>query len=164
MRVRNVHRRRLPAPPERLSPLIDRLASHDDRLWPLRTWPPMRLDPGLRVGAAGGHGPIGYGVEAVVPGRSATFRFTRPRGFRGTHRFSLEPAEDGGSLLTHAIEMQVGGAALFQWVLVLRPLHDALIEDALDRAEEFAGTVPRRRTWSPWVRLLRKLLSKKKRR
>lgn len=36
-----------------------------------------------------------------------------------------------------------------------RPLHDALLEDALDRAEAFAGRQPSTREWSAWVRFVR---------
>jgi hypothetical protein len=48
----------------------------------------------------------------------------------------------------------------FGWPLAVRWLHDALIEDALDRAETAtaARPVPARR-WSPWVRLLRAALT-----
>jgi hypothetical protein len=41
---------------------------------------------------------------------------------------------------------------MFRW------LHDAYLEDLLDRAGDAPGHPPARRTpWSPWVRLLRRL-------
>jgi hypothetical protein len=57
--------------------------------------------------------------------------------------------------LRHVIEMRASGAALLQWLFVIRPLHNALLEDALDRAELYGGGRPRYKGWSPWVRLLR---------
>ena len=41
----------------------------------------------------------------------------------------------------------------------VRPLHDALIEDSLERAARAVGAVPRVRAWSIRVRALRWLLS-----
>jgi len=39
--------------------------------------------------------------------------------------------------------------------LMIRPLHDALIEDALGNAERACGGTAPRRPWSLWVRILR---------
>lgn len=54
-----MHEGILRADGERVGHLVDSLASGaDDRLWPHGSWPAMRLDPCLSVGAKGGHGPI----------------------------------------------------------------------------------------------------------
>jgi hypothetical protein len=161
MKVCNIHTRALGAPADRLAPLIDRLASEDDCLWPVASWPRMAFDRGLTPGAVGGHGPLGYSVESYEPGRMVEFRFTRPTGFDGTHRFDLEGEGSNASRLTHTIDMKVGGKSAFRWLFVIRPLHDALIEDALDRADRFAGGTPAARKWPPWVRFLRKTLRAK---
>ena len=168
MNVRNVHERILPAPPARVGALVDSLASAEDGLWPRDRWPAMRFDRPLGVGAVGGHGPIRYRVEAYEPGRSVRFRFTAPRGFEGTHGFEVEAvngpeAPDGErTRLRHVLAMRTGGPALLTWPLVFRPLHDALIEDALDRAERGVGGSPRPRRWSPWVRVLRWQLARRR--
>jgi hypothetical protein len=160
MRVRNVHQRFLAVPPERLAPLFDSLSSRNDRLWPLEQWPRMRLDRPLGVGASGGHGPIRYDVENYEPGKRVTFRFRGPRGFDGTHALLVEAAE-GGAVLRHVLEMEVHGPALLSWPLVFRPLHDALVEDALDKAEHaLLGSVEHPARWSWRVRLLRSLLGR----
>jgi hypothetical protein len=57
--------------------------------------------------------------------------------------------------LRHLLEMQTTGRARLTWPMVFQPLHDALLEDALDRAELHVGTKPHVRQWSPWVRFLR---------
>jgi hypothetical protein len=156
VRVRNVHVRELAAPPAAVGALIDGLASDDDRLWPRERWPAMRLDRPLTAGASGGHGPVRYSVESYVPGAAVCFRFTAPRGFCGTHRFEVDARRGGGSLLRHVLEMSAVGPARLTWPLIFRPLHDALVEDALDRAAGALGEAPRGRSWPFSVRVLRR--------
>lgn len=159
-RVVVVHERRLPSRPDEVGALIDSLASRKDRLWPRDAWPSMRLDSGLRVGSEGGHGPIRYRVEAYEPSRLVRFRFTAPRGLDGTHEFVVVPTGEG-TTLRHVIDMRVSGLAYLTWPAIYSPLHDALIEDALDRAESALGVgAGRRAPWSPRVRVLRRLLGR----
>ncbi|HYO91997.1 MAG TPA: hypothetical protein VEQ40_10185, partial [Pyrinomonadaceae bacterium] len=133
--VTNIHERSFHAPLSSIGELIDRLASRDDLLWPQDRWPPMRFSGPLGIGASGGHGPIRYEVEAYEPGRSIRLRCTAPRGFLGTHGFEALESATGVVQLRHVLAMQVSGGARLSWPLVFRPLHDALIEDALDRAD-----------------------------
>ncbi|MEW6279588.1 MAG: SRPBCC family protein [Candidatus Eremiobacterota bacterium] len=150
MRVVNLHERSLPAG---AGALIDSLAGPDDRLWPHDRWPPIRFDRPLQVGARGGHGPVRYDVVAYHPGRLVRCRFTAPVGFDGYHELSLLP--DG--CLRHLIVARMTGPALLSWPLVFQPLHDALVEDALDRAElHCTGAIARPAAWSSRVRFLRR--------
>ncbi|MGV9311808.1 SRPBCC family protein [Streptomyces sp. NPDC003691] len=110
----------------------------------------------LTVGAAGGHGPVRYTVVVHEPGRLVRFRFTGPRGFDGHHELAVLPADGGTTLLRHTLLLVPQGVARISWPFFFRPLHDALIEDALDRAERAGtGAVERPARWSPYVRLLR---------
>jgi hypothetical protein len=171
MRIRNIHERRVMVGPALAGALFDTLASRSDRLWPggpAGRWPRMRLDRPLSVGARGGHAAIRYRVVAYEPGRSVAFEFEdegMTRGLRGGHRFEVEPA-GAGAVLRHVIEADaIGAAAVLRWLVLLRPVHDAVLEDALDRAErEFTGTVARPARWSPWVRFLHAALMRKPRR
>ncbi|SDE60718.1 hypothetical protein [Auraticoccus monumenti] len=157
--VRNVHRRLLAAAPDQVGGLLDSLGGPADRLWPRRRWPAMRLDAPLGVGAGGGHGLIGYVVTRHEPGRLAEFTFTAPRGVEGTHTFLVLPDRSGRTVLEHRIDARTSGLMRLGWPLVVRPLHDALLEDCLDRAQHELGAPPARPArWSPWVRLLRTLL------
>jgi len=87
MKVLNIHERELEADYEQVAKLIDSLSSEDDLLWPNQCWPRMKFDRPLSVGAKGGHGPVGYVVEAYKPGESIKFRFTSPKGFNGLVTF-----------------------------------------------------------------------------
>lgn len=159
--IRNVHQRHVRASAEAVGELLDSLSARQDRLWPRGQWPSMRLDGPLGVVASGGHGPVRYTVDDYDPGRSVRFRFTAPSGFHGHHAFTVsETGDEAVVLLRHELAMTVSGAARLTWPLFFRPLHDALIEESLDRAEAEVGTPPEspaRR--SPWVRVLRSVAS-----
>ncbi len=159
VRILNRHETLLAADAASVGGLLERLASVDDPLWPRRVWPAMRLDRPLSVGAAGGHGPIRYRVKSIEPGQRITFRFTGPRGFDGGHTLSVEALGPRLTRLTHVIDMRIHGPALLTWPLVFRPLHDALIEDAMAVAEVRAGMPPGMRPWSAYVRALRWLMT-----
>lgn len=152
MRVTNIHETVLRTSLENASALIGNLASRKDRLWPTG-WPPMKLDRPLGIGAAGGHGPIRYFVEALSPVR-VVFRFTGPAGFDGTHGFDLEETPDG-IRIRHTILMNARGIARLSWPLLFRPLHNALIEDGMARGRKVCGMPAEKPTWSRYVRLLR---------
>ena len=155
MRIHNVHERRLPAPVDRVGRLLDGLGATPDPLWPTEHWPAMRFDRPLAPGADGGHGPIRYRVEEHEPGRRVRFRFTGPPGLTGTHEFAVLEAP-GGCVLCHTIDGRTSGHMLAAWPLVLRPLHDALLEDALDKAEAaVTGRPAAPAAWSWWVHRLR---------
>lgn len=144
VRIRNVHRRTI-ADPVEVERKIGSLATGCDELWPHQRWPALRFDRPLAKGARGGHGPIRYEVTEVSPRRIA-FRFTPPSsglaaGLEGSHVFELhepleadDPAEGREAFVTHTIEGDIRGWMLLKWPLIIRPLHDALIEDALARA------------------------------
>ncbi|MBW1600199.1 SRPBCC family protein [Streptomyces sp. JJ38] len=158
MGVYNVHERRLAGSRGEVGTLIDRLAGGQDALWPHDAWPRMRFDGALGVGASGGHGPVRYHVAAYVPGTWVRFTFDGPRGFDGFHEYAVLPADAGRTMLRHTLAMRARGPARLTWPLLWRPLHDALLEDSLDRAERaLTGTVRTPARWTPYVRLLRGL-------
>lgn len=156
--IQNVHERRLPIPSEAGGRLIDALASPTDELWPAEQWPAMRLDRPLSVGARGGHGPIRYHVEDYVPGQLVRFRFEAPAGFDGYHEYLILRTAEADTVLRHSLLMQTTGSARVSWPVLYRPLHDALIEDSLDKAgRSLRVGVPEPHGWSRRVRCLRAL-------
>ena len=156
MTVRNMHERRLDCPASEAGHLIDALSSSDDRLWPNEDWPAMRFDRPLGVGAQGGHGPIGYHVSGYRPARSVRFTFDGPRGFDGYHQFEVLPTGPNTCVMRHTLSMTVRGPARVTWPLVFRPLHDALIEDSLHKAQvQLGSTQAGRPVWGTYVHMLR---------
>ncbi len=160
--VRNVHTRLLRAPADEVGLLLDGVGGPQDELWPGDRWPRLRLDRGLGVGSAGGHGPVRYSVERYVPGRSVSFRFAPSLGLIGTHTLELVAATPTTTTLRHVLEGRPVGVMRLGWPLAVRWLHDACIEDLLDRAElRMHGAVARPARWSRWVRLLRALQARR---
>lgn len=154
--TRNVHQRRYPVETARLAEILDRVAERNSPLWPGDRWPPMILDRPLGVGATGGHGPVRYSVTAYEPGRRVEFTFTPDFFARGTHTFEILD----GDTLRHSMIIRVKGVGHLLWPLAFRWLHDAFMADMLDRAGDSVGHPPESRArWSPWVRLLRRMVS-----
>lgn len=164
MKVTNVHQRLLHASPERVSALIEALGTPADGLWPAGTWPRIRFDGPLAVGVKGGHGIVGYFVDAYAPGHSIRLRFTAPKGFDGWHAFEILDATAQHCVLEHRIEMKASLRAALLWRLVIRPLHDACVEDVLSKAQASLGNEPLAVPWSPYVRFLRRLMMSGRRR
>lgn len=97
-----------------------------------------------------------YFVTAYEPGRRIEFQFTGPSGFNGHHSFTATSVTGNSTLLRHELSMSPSGTAKLTWPLFFRPMHDALIEESLDRAENefsFSPGVPHRR--SLWTKILR---------
>ena len=161
--VTNVHVRDLHTSFSLAGTLLDSLSSKDDKLWPYDRWSPMKFDRPLGIGAVGGHGMIRYVVEEYRTGHFVSFRFTEPQGFIGTHAFDLQEFSPGVVRIRHVIRMKLKGAARIWWPLVIRWLHDALIEDAFDKAEAYISSQAiKQGTLSLRVRLLRRLFKRRR--
>jgi hypothetical protein len=126
----------------------------------------MKFKDGLMVGANGGHGPIGYTIEKYNPGEIIEFKFMKPSGFHGIHRFELISTDGSGNAesgqgkceITHIIDMKTTGSGILLWIFFIRPLHNALLEDALDKIENHFLTAKKKSHWNPWVRFLRSIM------
>lgn len=157
MKVINIHKRTIRKPIAGLAGLLGTLATEGDMLLATDKWSPMKLDKGLQVGSKGGHGPVRYFVTDYQPEKSITFQFDLP-GFEGFHRFEMAPLNEHESELTHVIDMTTTGIATLQWVLAIRWLHDAYMEDAFDKVENHFSGDEKRSKWSWWVRALRRMM------
>ncbi|MBN1574163.1 MAG: SRPBCC family protein [Deltaproteobacteria bacterium] len=166
MKIYNVHERNFSADLEKVGALLNTLAGEDDRLWPRENWPPMELDAPVGEGVRGGHGPIRYFVTEYVPGRRATFDFIDQglsEGLNGRHLFEVVPRR-GSVLLRHIVDADCDLKKWLKWQVFIGPLHDALMEDALDNAEVELSENPKKRSrWSLWVRFLRRMLARRRR-
>ncbi len=158
MNIKNIHQRQLAKPAKEVAVLLAQLASNNDVLWPHERWPAMYFDKPIGVGAIGGHGPIQYFVKIFDPQNRIEFVFTAPKGFYGHHALVLIAKENDSCVLRHELAMQTNGSANFSWPLIILHLHNALIEDALDKASAWANNRPYvPRTFSTYVIFLRTL-------
>lgn len=158
MKVLNVHKREIRKPVKNVLQLFTTLSTKSDRIWPLDKWPPIRLKNGLKMGSKGGHGPIRYEVIDFNPNSHIEFKFQRPRGFNGTHKFEITELNSENTEIMHTIRMTTSGMATLKWLLAIRCLHDALIEDAFDKVENQLVQNNLKTEWSLWVKILRWLL------
>lgn len=136
MKVFNLHYRILQQPSSVITPMLSSLSTKNVMMLATDKWPRMRLDQGLVPGSKGGHGPIRYTVSDYREGESITFTFDMS-GFDGFHQFKIEKLEEGVTKLSHVIDMKTSGWATLKWILAIRWLHDAFIEDTFDRLEGF---------------------------
>jgi hypothetical protein len=156
--ILNIHERSLPVPAEVAARLLDSLAGANDQLWPREQWPPMVLDHGLAIGSRGGHSLIRYQITEYVAGRRVEFEFEPMRhmmAFRGRHYF--EVVERGRrTILRHTIDVDTDFTTWVYWKLFIEHVHDAVLEDAFDKAERNTGMPrPHRSRWSWHVHFLR---------
>ncbi|WP_203258270.1 hypothetical protein [Hyunsoonleella ulvae] len=155
MKVKNTHKRIIDQPKARITALILTLSQKDDKVWPKNYWPAMRFKDGLKVGSSGGHGIIRYKVTEFSPDSHITFTFLEPKGFNGFHKFEIKSVNENSTCVSHKIVMSTEGFATLKWSIVIRWLHDALIENAFDRIENNFFETKVFTKWSLWVRLWR---------
>lgn len=147
----NVHQRHLSLTAQEVDQRLSRLGTPADDLWPSDKWIPIVLDASPDDGGAGGHGPVRYHCSERRPGL-VRFTFDEVLGsnsWDGYHQLTVTPQGETCTL-QHTIRVRTRLWPYIQWLVMVRPLHDALLEDLLAQA---AG-VPAPK-WSGWVRLLR---------
>ena len=161
MKVVNIHKRTINQPTEKVSQVFKTLASSKDLVWPYENWPAIRFNDGLKVGSKGGHGRIRYTIIEFIDGEYIKFQFSKPEGFNGTHELRINTINNASTELIHKINAKTTLKASFLWVFVIRWLHDALIEDAFDKVENYFGTNPKKTEHNLWVKLLREIYKRK---
>ncbi len=162
MKVVNIHKRCILQPKEKIYEILDSLSTRNDQLWPKEKWPPMVFKNGLLEGAIGGHGPIKYSIQKYIPGNLIEFKFLKPDGFIGIHKFEIIGIADDQTEIMHTINMELSGKGILSWYIAIKWLHDALLEDCLDKVENHFQENKKKTDMNLWVVFLRKLLKKKK--
>ena len=160
MRIINIHKRTIYQPKEKLSPLFKSLSSQNDLVWPYENWPAMRFKDGLKIGSKGGHGRIRYTIIEFVDDEYIKFQFSMPKGFNGVHELRIIGVSDSMTEIIHEIRAEITFKAIFLWVFVIRWLHDALIEDAFDKVENYFTETKKTTRYNLWVRFLREYYKK----
>lgn len=156
MKVINIHKRLINQPQSEVAKLFETLATAEDRIWPKANWPAMKLDNGLNPGSRGGHGRIRYTIKEQNEGHCIVFKFTKPVGFDGIHKLSLQVASKNKTEVIHEIRMNTTTIrATLLWTVMIRWLHDALIEEAFNNIEQYFSQNKKRPRYSIWVYVLR---------
>lgn len=158
MEVTNIHKRTINQPKDKVLKLMETLSTKEDKIWPIEKWPTMRFKDGLKVGSRGGHGIISYTIETYDSNNLIVFKFNKPDGFDGIHKFEIQEIEASITEVKHSILMRTYGLATIKWIFVIRWLHDALIEDAFDNIENVFSGNKKVSKWSIWVKLWRFIL------
>ena len=135
--------------------MLETLSTENDLVWPNEEWPAMKFKEGIKVGAVGGHGPIRYSVENYDPNSVIQFRFLRPLGFNGIHKFEVKELSSTQTEVTHFIDMKIDLRGTFIWLFSVKSLHNALVEDGLDKLENHFLDDKKLTKWSLWVMILR---------
>jgi hypothetical protein len=134
VKVHEIHERAVPA---EAAALVDDPA----RMWPADRWPALTAD---------GFGFLRHELEEHWPGERIVYRITGPRGLSGRHGWTVE-----GGVLRHTVDAECRGLMRVVWPLVVHPIHSAVHEDVLDRAEAVLGGSPTGHSWSRRVRFIR---------
>jgi len=162
MKVLNIHTRIIHQSKNVIVEILKTLSTENDKVWPKDKWPPMKFKEGIKVGAKGGHGPIRYSVEQYNPNTIIQFRFLRPIGFNGIHKFEINELSNEKTEVKHTIDMNTTGKGTLIWILAIRSLHNALIEDSFDQLENNFSENKKSSQWSFWVKFMRKQIAKRK--
>lgn len=158
-RVINIHKRTIPVSQDEIAALLDTLSTEQDLIWPHEKWPRMKFKEGLKLGARGGHGPIRYSVQKYIQGKFIEFEFLKPEGLNGYHRLEIMSLSPQATEIKHTIEINPSLGASLAWIVWIRYLHDALIEDAFDKVENHFKTEEKKSNWNVWVKTLRWVLT-----
>ncbi len=162
MNIKNIHTRTIKASQNKLIKLLQTLSSDNDCIWPKEKWPAMRFENGLKIGSKGGHGPIRYWIENYTPEEGIQFRFSKPTGFQGFHKLEIQKLTQESTVITHTIAMQTAGKSTWLWLFIIRPLHNALMVDLLNKVENQFSDTQKSTNWNLWVKFLRKQMTKKR--
>ena len=161
MRVINTHKRTINQSKENVSQLFKTLTTSGDLIWPYENWQAIRFKDGLQVGSKGGHGLIRYTIIEFREGEYIKFQFSKPEGFIGTHELKIEEISKNMTEISHEIKANTTFKATFFWIFVIRWLHDALIEEAFDKVENYFFADKKETEYNFWVKFLREAYKRK---
>lgn len=161
MDVINTHKRIINLPKAEVATLLETLSTKKDKVWPKDNWPSIRFKNGLKVREVGGHGIIRYSVYEFIPEKLIVFKFLKPKGFNGIHKFEIVAINKSSTEVKHSIIMKTTSMmATLKWVIAIKWLHNALIENAFDTIENNYLEVKKHTKWNCWVSLWRFILTK----
>lgn len=154
------HQRTIDCAIETARGLFETFVDNDSIFWPTSSWPRDAFnDDQLKIGSIGGHGGTKYKIQHYQPGACLEFSFIYPKGYLGTHEFRLIFLNSSQFLLCHVTNIKTNIYHWMLWQIMIRWVHDALIQDAFDKAElHLMGKIRLKSTWKYRVYLIRHLL------
>ena len=158
MKTLNIHKRQIKTPVHNVLELLPTLSTKSDRIWPIENWPPIKFKNGLKIGSNGGHAMIKYEIIDYHPQSHIEFKFQKPKGFNGTHKFEIYKLDSESSEIKHTLKMETSRMGTLSWLFAIRWLHDAILEDAFDKVKNQLTESNLKTKWNLWVRALRWLL------
>ena len=93
-------------------------------------------------------------MSSYTPGQHIRFEFGGGR--QGFHEFTVQQADDANCLLRHMMKANLKFNSAWRWYYLIRPLHNALIEDLFDKVESQVAKVVHPQIWSSRVQKLRR--------
>jgi hypothetical protein len=157
MQIINKHERVVKTEKSKIGQMLDEICIKEKTVWPRDRWPAIEFEKSMSVGVAGGHDGIRYTITKYIPGKYLECKFTAPVGFIGSHTFEIIEIDNSTCKISHISRITPKGKIRILWPIIMRPLHDAMLEDLFDNVEIAAGLNPNKKRWSFWVKMLRKL-------
>jgi hypothetical protein len=87
-----------------------------------------------------------YTVSSYTPRHHIRFEFGGGR--QGFHEFTLQEVDGTTCLLRHVTKAKLTFSSAWRWYFLIRPLHNALIEDLFDKVESQVAKVVHPQVWS----------------
>jgi hypothetical protein len=164
MKVRSAHEREMSGSIEQAIEIVKTYGTLNDQMHPDELWPKIRSvepDGPPAVGKVYIRGAVRFMITFFNIGPTKAhygWKFIEPAGFNGRHESQVEDIGNRRLRFKTFVEIELRGIKfIILWFLIMRPFHNAVVEDCLDKAERKLGNSPKGREWSLWVKLLRRL-------
>src|SRR5713226_3693983 len=163
MKILCVHEREMHGSIEQVGEIVKTHGSSIDRMYPHELWPKTQMegsDGPPEVGRIANRGALRFIMTSFEIGIKVhySWKFIEPAGFDGYHQTDVEDRGNGKLLFKTFVEMETRGLkATLLWLFVMRPLHNAIVEDCFDKIERQLGLSPKGHKWSLWVKTLRRV-------
>lgn len=135
--------------------IIPQLCSPNQTIWPIENWPALQFNDGVKLEAHGGVATIRYRISEILPNSKIVFSFTTPKQFNGIQRFDVNPIGLNMTEFKHTTEIVVGLKGYIYWHSIIKWLHNALMEDMLNKISGKVAGEEIQTSYNLWVKTLR---------
>ena len=82
--------------------------------------------------------------------------------FFNLNKFDIKELPGNKTEVSHIIDVNTDFGGTIKWVFAVKSLHNALIEDGLDKMENHFTEDEKSTEWNMWVKFIRYILIKKR--